>query len=249
MPSVSGHFTGIKSAVMLYIIMRTLSFLPCWLHTTPHTQTNVCLNGKWNDKAFRLCLPFTKDLDADDIYLCILYNSLNLILYEKGSSTHSKNKVRLVYIDKHFGCWRPGDAWSHVTARHTWKQMSNGPFYYLTLICTLSTSIGYVIFLLTLYISVYMSCLCNVFVNAILTCCHCMWINETRNSELVQVFCHYFYLLNSCELTHTHTGRVTRILLSVEWVGIGYLNSLSYMHHLAIDYRSHWWRAYRQLEP
>ena len=35
---------------------------------------------------------------------------------------------------------------------------------------------------------------------------------------------------------HTHTGRVTRISLSVKWVGIGYLNSLSHMHHLAIDY-------------
>ena len=47
-----------------------------------------------------------------------------------------------------------------------------------------------------------MSCSWNVLVKAIQTCCHFMWINGTRNSELVQVFCHYFYLLISCELTY-----------------------------------------------
>ena len=69
-----------------------------------------------------LSLPFTKDLDADDICLCILYNSLNLILHEKGSSTRNKNKARLVCIDKHFGCWRPGDARNYVTTHKTYSK-------------------------------------------------------------------------------------------------------------------------------
>ena len=77
------------------------------------------------NKAFMLRLPFTKDLDADDICLCILYNSLNLILHEKGTSTQNKNKARLVCIDKHFGCWRLGDARS----KDAREQMSNGPLY------------------------------------------------------------------------------------------------------------------------
>ena len=77
------------------------------------------------NKAFMLRLPFTKDLDADDICLCTLYNSLNLILHEKGTSTQNKNKARLVCIDKHFGCWRLGDARS----KDAREQMSNGPLY------------------------------------------------------------------------------------------------------------------------
>ena len=120
--SVSWYFTGIKSAVMLYIVIRTLDFLPWWLHTTPHTHTNKRM-PKWKVKGYSFYVKpaIYKRLGCRWHMSCILYNPLNLILHEKGGSTHNKNKARLVCIDKHFGCWRPGDTRSHDTTRHTLK--------------------------------------------------------------------------------------------------------------------------------
>ena len=112
----------------------------------------------------------------------------------------------------------------------------------------------YVCYTTKWYVCIFLNRVCYFPINLVHFCINVMFVKcfckcyinmlslhvDKWNSELVQVFCHYFYLLISCELT---------------WIWYIYIYMKyklwlhCYLHTSLKPYRSYWWRAYRQLEP